>query len=282
MSKMFKTIAIALAYSPTSHLLFREAKNLLDSGATKLVIIHAGQAAETQKKMLPELTAQYGIDDALVTYIESSDDPEQVMKKSCKTHDVDVLLMGAQVKEGVLSYYSGSMARNIMRDSPCSLFILVPDIRAGQQTFEKICVSVEFSPEGEDIVRKAYQLALQHGSRELVLLRELMVPGLAITVHDGGSNETEELRLQWEDTENKKLEMLARELKLTDVRVRFRIIYGKKGFEANRFAREEGVNLLIVQAQKRKFKLMDRIFQHDQEFLYKELPCSLLCVKEKP
>lgn len=278
---MYKTIGLAIGYSPSTAYLLQEAERLRRAYDATLIILHAGEADQSQKEHLAEMIAAAAIPTDKVEYLEEATPAEQFIKQVCKKRQIDMLILGAQRKEGLFTYYTGSIARNIMRDAPCSLLILTAP-RSTEQGIAKICVSVDFSAESEAVARYAHTLALLHKSKELVLLREFMLPGLAITVHDSGSrSEVEDMRTHWQNMEYAKLEMMMKEIPFTGVKVKPAIVYGKEGFEAKAYAQENNVDLLVVAAQKRKFKLFDRVFQHDQEFFYQELPCSLMCVKVK-
>jgi len=111
-------------------------------------------------------------------------------------------------------------------------------------------------------------------------VRELMTPGLAMTVHDSGSaNETEMMRLQWIQEEETKMELLLRELNIRDIKIEKLCLYGKHGWASAEYARETNAGLLITLAPSKKFKLLDRLFQHDQEYVYDKLSCPLLMMK---
>ncbi|MBI2416719.1 MAG: universal stress protein [Ignavibacteriales bacterium] len=278
---MYKTIGLAIGFSPNTDYLIKEAERLRKYFCAKLLILFAGIATAEQREMLDGYLLGAEIPAGEVQFIEEYTEAEKFIKQTCKKHQIDLLILGARSKEGFFTYYTGSIARKIMRDAPCSLLILTAP-KKGKKNMEKICASVDFSTDSEEIAKFAHSLALLYGSTELVLLREFMLPGLAITVHDNGSrDETEDMRKHWQNMEFAKLEMMLKEIPFPGVKVRPAIVYGREGFEASAYAKENNVDLLVVPAQKRKFKLFDRVFQHDQEFFYQELPCSLMCLKTK-
>ncbi|MBI5727623.1 MAG: universal stress protein [Ignavibacteriales bacterium] len=276
---MYKTIGLAIGFSPNTAYLIKEAEKLRKHFDAKLLILYAGSSSTEQRAMLDSYLLMAEVPAGEVQFIEEYIEAEKFIKQTCKKYQIDMLIIGAQSKEGFFTYYTGSIARKIMRDAPCSLLILTAP-KKGEKSIEKICASVDFTAESEKLVKFAHGLALLYGSKELVLLREFMLPGLAITVHDSGSkDETEDMRKHWQNMEYAKLEMMLKEIPFPGVKVRPAIVYGREGFEASAYAKENNVDLLVVPAQKRKFKLFDRVFQHDQEFLYQELPCSLMCLK---
>ena len=62
------------------------------------------------------------------------------------------------------------------------------------------------------------------------------------------------------------------------LKINIKILSGKSGFELAQFAKRKSANLLIVSAPPRRLMLLDRIFPHDLEYVFAELPCNLLIV----
>lgn len=279
MKPFFSPIAAAFTFSPTLPQLIRQAAKLREAGNAKLFLIHAGIIGEENSALLHELLSVNRVPADAYELICRDTDPASLIREVCRQKKISLLIIGALMKEGLFSYYTGTLARNLMRNVPASMLILScqPD---EELTFSHICATVDFSKEGTQLLHTAYDTARLFGSEKLTLLRELLVPGLAMTVHDSGSKEeTGSMRQVWEEQERLKINMLVKELHFSGLPVKTAIVYGRQGYEAKKYAEEQNVDLLVVPAPKKKLRLMDRIFQHDQEYLYQELPCSLLCLK---
>jgi hypothetical protein len=65
------------------------------------------------------------------------------------------------------------------------------------------------------------------------------------------------------------------------LKVNIKLVSGKSGFELSQFAQRKHAELLIVGAPHRRFSLFDRVFTHDQEYLFADLPCNLLMVNPR-
>ena len=179
----------------------------------------------------------------------------------------------------MLKYYIGSVARTIMRETPCSVLILTHP-EGEPKPFKKFCASVEFSEMGEYAIRKAFDFAILEKAEEFVLIKEFQVPGLAVTISDTGSTvETEQKRIDWQNEEAQKLEVFAKELNLSGLDLKTVCVYGKHGWASKSYVEENKSDLLVVPSPPRRLRLFDRIFQHDIEFILKQLPCNLLIVK---
>jgi nucleotide-binding universal stress UspA family protein len=56
------------------------------------------------------------------------------------------------------------------------------------------------------------------------------------------------------------------------------MLAGKSGFELAKFAQRKHADLLVVGASPRRFSLFDRVFPHDLEYIFADMPCNLLVI----
>ncbi|MCK9280807.1 MAG: universal stress protein [Melioribacteraceae bacterium] len=276
---MFKKIGLAVTFSPNSMALLKETKVYSEQFGSEVIFIHVGSKNDAIENRLLELISNSGFNPESIHIVWGEGEPAKVINAKCKENNVDLLIAGALEKEKMIKYYLGSVARKLMRDPYCSLFILTePSVEP--KPFKKISVQVDYSYESEILVNIAYQIALREKSTEICLIREYEVPGLAITVYDTGStDETEKKRKVWHCEETEKMDVFISELNLTGIDVKGICLYGKEGWEANNFVKKNGSDLLIMSAPSKKLSFIDRFFQHNEEFIFKELPCSILLIK---
>jgi nucleotide-binding universal stress UspA family protein len=276
---MFNKIGLAVTFSPNGLSLLKNARKLADLLNAGLVIIHVGEKNSEKEKKMDELILEAGIEEGGYSLVWRQGEPAAAIIDICIEEKIDLLVAGALEKEPLLKYYTGSVARTLMREAPCSVLVLVnPENKIIK--FNKICVDVDYTPLNEIAVKKAYKLALLENAEEFILVREFQVPGLAITVSDGGDSEdTESKRLIWQKEEEIKLKLFAEELNLTEIKPKLVCRYGKEGWELKQYVRESGSDLLVVALPPNKLKFFDRIFKHDLEFIFSQLPCSLLIIR---
>jgi nucleotide-binding universal stress UspA family protein len=62
------------------------------------------------------------------------------------------------------------------------------------------------------------------------------------------------------------------------VKINIKMLSGKSGFELCKFAQRKQADWLVVGSPARRFKLFDRVFPHDLEYVFADLPCNLLIV----
>lgn len=275
----FKKIGLAITFSPTGKSLLSEAKRLQSLFKAELYLFHIGEKDDEKEKALLALITESGLPPNSYNLFWAKGDPAKTIIKKAKEHSIDLLIAGALEKESMMAYYIGSVARTLMRKAPCS--ILIYTIRdSGLNKFSSFCVSVDFTPENEQMLKLAYQFALMEKASDITFIRELKVLGLASTVYETGSAaETARIRLDIQEQEKDKVNLLIKELNLKDIPIKTVCLYGKEGWEANKYIRENGGDIFVHLAPKHSLHFVDRLFQHDLEFIMKELPCSILLIK---
>ncbi len=278
---VFKKIALAITFSPNFSPLINEANRLKNLFGSELLFIHVGKMVDEDFKKLDTITNEVGLNKNEYKVVCKEGNIEDVIIDVCRNENVDLLIAGALVKEKGLKYYLGSVSRSLMRSAPCSvLFFVNPSTK--RVAFNNICVTVDFSEQCEFTVKKAYQIAKLENATKFSLIREFQIPGLATTIYDSGSKEeAEELREKWLEEEKQKVKIFINELNLTGIDSQVVCLYGKQGWEASHWVSQNNGDLFVVSSPQKKLKLLDRIFQHDQEFIFKQLPCALLVVKEE-
>src|ERR1019366_907496 len=95
----FETIAVAVSFSPRCLPVLAEAKRLSDLLGASLVLIHIGIKTSNKEQKLDELMNQVGIDARKSRVIWMEGDPVETILKLCKLNIVDLLIIGALVKE---------------------------------------------------------------------------------------------------------------------------------------------------------------------------------------
>jgi len=279
MEPIFKKLGLAITFSPTGKALLYEVNRLRKLFDASLVLIHVGKKDEQAMKMLEQAVSEAGLTVGDTEIVWAEGDPGSAILESSKNAGVDLLVAGALEKETFIKYYLGSVARKIMRNASCSTLILTSPSET-TLGFKKFYVSADYSAACEKTVKLTYNFALLENAEEFVIVKDFHLPGLASTVLSSGSvSETQQIRDEWILKEEGTMKIFARELKLSGVPIKTKALYGKEGWEAGNFARENGADLFAVTAPIRKLKFLDRLFTHEVEYLFEELPTNLLIIR---
>lgn len=275
----FKRLALAISFSPYSKNLLLEAKRLKNLFNAKLFLIHIGEESLVNKNKMNQLILNCGLKEEDYEINWRQGDVEDLIMDFCIEKQIDLLIAGALVRENVFKYYIGSVARKLMRESPSSVLLLTKE-KDANESFNKICVSVDFSQQSEYAVKVAYEFSKLEHSENLTLIREFQLPAFSSTIfEEENKDDLQKQKHRLLEDEKEKVKIFIREMNLNDINVNYECLLGKQGWEASNWVAENKFDLFVISSPERKPKLIDRIFQHDFEFVFKELPSSLLIVK---
>jgi nucleotide-binding universal stress UspA family protein len=274
-----KRIGLAIAFSPTAPAMLKETWALVKNFKAELVLIHVGKNKEENREKLFELLNQHVAHEIVPTVIVEDGDPVNKILQACKQEQIDLLVVGALKKEKLLKYYIGTIARKIMRKADCSLLVITNPTLEVPTSFKNIVVNAEDSPYVEDALKIACLLASVSKSPWIHVVREIKLYGLAMASFDQQSEEEySEVRQNLLRQEAHHVERMLGNVSHSHCKINIKMLSGKSGFELVKFANSKNADLLVVGAPKQKFKLFDRVFTHDLEYVFADLPCNLLIV----
>lgn len=279
MINAIKKIGVAIAFSPRIEAILAEAARIKKMCEAELILIHVGTHGEKETSRLNQLLAQVNLnnqDDVKVFWEEGK--PSQRILATCKKENVDLLIAGALKKENLVRYYMGTIARKIIRKADCSVLLLT-NPSTTPQPFKNIVVDADDRPFVEQSLRAACEIALKEQSTWLHIVRELKMYGLTMAAAEQCSEEEyEAMRHQLVQSEIETVEQILQQIPHEGLKINIKLVSGKSGFELNQFAQRKQSDLLIVGAPDRRFSFFDRVFTHDQEYIFADLPCNLLIV----
>lgn len=275
----FKIIGLAVSFAPTTLAMMSKASQLTRWFRADLVLIHVGKKDPEKTQALNKLVEASGLERIKVNICWVEGDPAEQILKVCKQEKVDLLMAGALKKENLLNHYLGSVARKIMRKARCSIW-MITDPSTEAIPLKNIVVDAEGNHPMHDILQLACALVSKEKDASLYVVRELKLLGLALSAREQCTEaEYDELQQKMEQEETdlvkKELDMIPHQ----DIAIHIKLLSGKSGFELAQFARLKYADLLMIHAPQRKFSFLDRIFTHDQEYIFSDLPCNLLIIQ---
>lgn len=247
----------------------------------ELVLIHVGDTSENATDSLKLLLAKVGLSEKEVIIRWEKGEPSKRILAVCREEKVDLIIAGALKKENILKYYLGTIARKILRKADCSVLLLLnPSVEP--KPFKSIVVNTEDSPYVEQALMAACELGKVEKSNWLHVVREIKLYGLTMSAAEQRSeDEYAQLRNDLVSTEIDNVQVMLNKIPHEGLKVNIKILSGKSGFELSQFATRKNADLLVMGAPPRKFSFFDRVFPHDQEYIFADLPCSLLIVNAK-
>ncbi len=275
---MIRTLALAIAFSPTAERMVAEAVLLAQRFSARLVLIHVGNHSQKEEQLLNQLLERHLLSPERLTVRWEKGDPARAILKVCEDESVDLLVAGALKKENLLHYYLGTIARTIMRRAHCSVLLLTqPSLTP--EGFKNVVVDAEDGPFVNESISLACQLCHSKNKAWVHVVRELKLYGLAMSASDQCTeDEYEHIRQGLMQDEIEKVEGYLEKIPHENLKINIKVISGKSGFELSQFAQRKMADLLVVGAPARRFSLFDRVFTHDLEYIFAEMPCNLLIV----
>lgn len=277
----FETIAVALAFSPTLEAVLSEAKRLADKLHSNLILLHVGQKTQEKEAQLDTTLEKLGIDANHTRVIWMEGEVVETILKLCKLNIVDLLIIGALERESIVKFYLGSVARSLSRKAKCSVLLLTrPSVESSKP--KRIIVNGVDNSKTIHTINTSLYIAKHYNVKEITVVKEVHVPGLAMTVAaDTTAPEASQLRKSFSDEENQKLHHVIEQCNLDAVVVNEKVVTGKPGYAISKYAKTKKADLLVINSPDTHLNLLDRIFTHDIEYILADLPCNVLIVHSR-
>lgn len=282
MNAPFKKIAVAIAFSPRIQALLAETARLKRLWGAELHIIHVGEKSDKEEQLLREHLNSVGLtqSDDIKIFWEQGKPSERILAR-CKKERVDLLIAGALRKEKLIQYYLGTVARKILRKADCSVLMLT-DPRTAPIPFQHVVVNAENSNYVGDALRVAVSICQSDKAQWMHVARDIKMYGLTMSASEGYSeDEYENVRHSLVKEEIESVQKILDKIPHEGVRINIKLLAGKSGFELSKFTQRKNADLLIVGASPRRFSIFDRVFPHDLEYIFADLPCNLLVVNPR-
>ncbi len=274
-------IGLAVAFSPTSEAMLAEAARLTLIYQASLVLIHVGDHGSTEDERMNDLLRKTGLQSSSVKICWENGKPVDSILKVCQREKIDLLIAGALKKENLVGYYIGTIARKIMRKADCS-FLMITNPTTSPTSYKNIVVNAEDSPYVKEAISAACELGLKEKSNWVHIVRELKMYGLTMATADQCTEEEYDgMRQHLVKDEIDKVEEILKRIPHDRLKVNIKMVSGKAGFELSKFAQRKNADLLIVGASRRRFSVFDRVFPHDLEYIFGDMPCNLLVIHPK-
>lgn len=238
---------MGIGLSPSLSANITEAGRLAASLAEELIFVHvedgpayARQEIESELSKVKERFPH--------RFLGRQGDISEGILKACEEENADLLLIGALPKEGLLRYYSGSIARQIIRKSNCSVMLLSQP-ETFPKAYSKLAVFADRHPKTKDTLKMSIATAQALQSQQLDVLAESF-------------DASNSLDLSSDCTIN----------------IERHNIDGAAGYRLDQFSREHGTQILLLNSLDTKLGFLDRVFTHELDYLLSELPCAILMV----
>lgn len=273
--KPIRTVAIAVAFSPTMEALLAETVRIRNLFDAKIILIHVGEKTDEKEININRLAEYHNLHNVIIVW-KKGNTVEKIIE-ACDTFKVDLLIAGALIKDNIFTYYMGSIARDIIRQSHCNVLLIMKPSHH-PKPFSKVVLNMV---EGEAAGRyfdQSMEFIRKEKLERLFITRECDLHGFKRMMNED-LTETEAMQLNKEMIQEDKSVFQYAEGKLKNIPYVTKMLSGKPGVEVTNFTKEVEADLLVISAPGKKYNLIDRIFPHDLEHILADLPANILMIK---
>lgn len=277
----FETIALAVAFSPRLEVLIAETQRLQTIFGARIVFIHVGKKTSDKQRQLSSLLNKYGFNDANARIYWEQGSIIDSLTRVCKLEVVDLLIIGALRKENMLTYYMGSVSREVARKAKCSVLLLT-DPSATRKRSGTVVVNGHDHQKTIHTLNTALYLAEHDGYEKINVANEVDLPVLSMGLADDvPATDIGRLHDQLHQEESQRRNTLQAQLISSKIPLEYVTLSGRSGHSLGQYARNSQADLLVVNSPDHSLSIFDRIFPHDIEYLLSDLPCDLLIVHSR-
>jgi nucleotide-binding universal stress UspA family protein len=264
----YKNIAVASTFSPRFEAVLAEAKRVRDRLGSKLSLIHVGQRNEESRRKFSDAFAQLDLPaDSTILYGEG--DPADVISELIAKHAVDLVVAGALEKELVLHPFLGNVARRLVREAGCSVFLFTKP-EPEPKPLRRIVFLRTDSEHAHRAFAQALQLARAEQCERLYVIRVVTTFDQARAAIPSADNERPSHSLEDEELALEQFVLQAGE---TDLPIEVRCLRGNTGFSAADFVHSIAADLLVVPA------VPSRELPNNLAWLTDVIPCNLWLIR---
>ena len=274
----FKRIATAMGFSPMAKANLAEVHRIAKRCEAQIYVFHIGEWNDRCETTYTGFLSELGIPNSDVVLVCKQGDPKEELRSLCQENSIDLLALGALVRENMFKVFTVSIARDVCRKAKVSLLLLTHSRLEGMPC-ERIVVNGLDHPKTLDTIRTSLWLGSKLGSKELFVVDELSEKSLIKPDDDKSQLNSTRKRKQIEREQHSRIEGLLQNCQVpVNLEIKEQHVFGKRGYTIAHYAKAKRADLLVVNSPDTKLRFLDRIFKHDLEYILADLPSDVLIV----
>ncbi|MDG1526470.1 MAG: universal stress protein [Schleiferiaceae bacterium] len=274
----FKRIATAMGFSPMAKANLAEVHRIAKRCEAQMYVFHIGEWNDRCETTYTGFLSELGIPNSDVVLVCKQGDPKEKLRSLCQENSIDLLALGALVRENMFKVFTVSIARDVCRKAKVSLLLLTHSRLEGMPC-ERIVVNGLDHPKTLDTIRTSLWLGSKLGSKELFVVDELSEKSLIKPDDDKSQLNSTRKRKQIEREQHSRIEGLLQKCQVpVNLEIKEQHVFGKRGYTIAHYTKAKRADLLVVNSPDTKLRFLDRIFKHDLEYILADLPSDVLIV----
>jgi nucleotide-binding universal stress UspA family protein len=279
MAKPFSILATAVAISPNLEANICESIRLKDKLGSRLYLIHVDKGKPDERAEIVKAVEKAGCSLKDVELVWESGDPIEAILRTCREKKVDLLIAGALQREGIIRYYKGSIARQLVRKSNCSILLMTkPSVTPKPCT--RVVVTGINHPKTAFTLEKTIRVSEALNVKSIHIIEEVKPQKELKRADDDEMLQrvTKKTQAVYATEEARINEILAGIEKSSKLTIRHQAIMGRTGYTIGHFTQSIHADLLVLNSPDTQLGFIDRVFTHDLEYILSELPSDILIV----
>tara|TARA_B100000497_G_C7657108_1_gene395576 strand:- start:69 stop:941 length:873 start_codon:yes stop_codon:yes gene_type:complete len=277
-SQQYARVATAMGFSPMAKANLAEVHRIAKHVGAQMYVFHVGVWTEQCQHTYNNFLEELNIASDTVIFESRQGQPKVELLNLCNEHKIDLLALGALIREKIFKVFSASIARDICRNAKVSLLLLThSSVKA--QTCERIVVNGLDHEKTPNTIATSVWLGNKLGTKELIVVDELNEKSIARADDDKATLQRQRQSRQIEKAEHNRIEEILG-LCAGDcaMEISEQHVFGKKGYTIAHYAKVKRADLLVVNSPDTRLGFLDRIFKHDLEYILADLPTDVLIV----
>ncbi len=172
-----------------------------------------------------------------------------------KKEKLDLLIVPALRREGLIRYYTGSLARQLVQWADCSVLLIKPSKRIKAKSYRNLVCNLNHHPKSAHTLYTAREIA-----------QGLQIHPWHVALHSS------------EQDDYQYFEPIRAKVSLPEDSVKLHRLKQRTGYSLNHSAEKYQADILLINSPDTKLGYNGRLIGDDLEYLFSELPSDLLLV----
>ena len=270
----FNRILICCSLNPKARTLLLQSIAFANAFGKELFFCHVGQDIPETRCKLFFLLEDLNIKTSNPIMIRAGQ-PDKAVCHLAKELGADLIMAGALAHENTISSIFGSVARRIVRQADCSVFLL-PHVNQEQFGFKNIAININYDGSAKSLMSWAIDLS-HHFESHVHAIHEQDYRLRFLHSEESGNEQTiKKYEHECAIVEDERLKNFLREFNWKGIVPTVVCLKSGDGGGLFQYSQAHNVDLILMPTPVKRISFWDRFFHSPLEIVLQDLPCSIL------
>jgi len=274
---VFRKAMVAVTFSPRTKAVLNESFRLVNLAGAEPLILHIGEDNPVMRRKMEAAIEDSDFNPLRPDYLIYPGQTVEGVIAAAKKVRADLIIAGALIKEGLFKTSLSKVARQLAKDAPCSVLLLIDPLE-NPKPFTKVHCVVEYNRAARLAVEIALELSALAGSRDLFFTHSFQFPKELQGKNPLLTNANKIRKIYHQ--QDLKLHRFLSRFANPNIRYRAQCICEKTSSTTLAFAKELEANIFILPGPAKSEGLWSHLFTSNFERLLQNLPCSILLTRK--